>query len=171
MDITLNEEKRKYDIIYKGSFFGEINSFRKYYTEYAKEWPDKIYYEADLPENLETSGICHDMIKTQNLNFNDAKTTIIIGSQSDYEIGYLTPNFIDALNNNCVPLIIPEHKYYSLLSPTRIKSIFDIMYMVECYNTSYIGLIKDIYESIENYYPEMLTKNVASQLINLLKEN
>jgi len=38
------------------------------------------------------------------------------------------------------------------------------------YDQIYIGILCDLYENLEKYYPEMEIKNVAGEIINHIKD-
>jgi hypothetical protein len=173
-DIKLNEELnvRPYDLVYKGNLQGKKSSFNQYYIEYAKSYPKTVFYENQKSiSQLESESYSnHGIVKKDNISYTDAKTTLIIGSPLDYEIGYLDYHIFEALDNNCIPLIVNEHKYFSLLSPYRIDNpISDINYITNSYNGTYIGYIRDIYLYIEKYYPEMIVENVVKQILDYVR--
>lgn len=173
-DIKLNEEliNRPYDLVYKGNLQGKKASFNQYYIPYAKSYPKTVFYEnqKSITQSDIESYINHGIVKIDNISYNDVKATLIIGSPLDYEIGYLDYHIFEALDNNCIPLIVNEHKYFSLLSPYRVdNSIFDINYITSSYNGTYIGYIRDIYLYIEKYYPEMMVENVVKQILDYVR--
>lgn len=158
-DIELNTYYKQYDIIFKGAIQDKRTSFNKYYIPY-----NTMYKNEVVIDDMSYTG--RDFIKA-NIPFNECKTTFIIGSEDDYRIGYLDYNFIDALNNNCIPLVVNENKYFSSLSPYRINNIFDMNYIVSNYDISYVGWLLGIYETIQDYYPEMVVENVVKQIIEM----
>lgn len=159
-ELELNRSKRPYDLIYKGNIQEKTQSFNEYYMAYAKAYPKTVY--TDTYNN-------HGIIKQEKLEYCDSKVTIVIGTPLDYEIGYLDYSFFTALDCNCIPLVPMEHKYFSLLSPYKIDDkLFDINYIIEHYENSYIGYILDIYRTIDKYYPEMKVENVVKQVMDLL---
>lgn len=158
--IELNTANRELDLVFKGPIQDKISSFNKYYIPYANEYPNTVIVDDKVYNN-------RSVIK-KDFEFSEAKATLIIGSEEDYSMGYLDQNFVNALNNNCVPLVVPEHKYFSSFAPYNIENSYDINYIVANYETSYIGWLLGIHETIKNYYPEMLVENVVKQVIDLM---
>ncbi len=163
-DIKLNEFNRHYDLVYKGDLQGKLQSFNKYYTSYTKEWPETVYIENQ--KNIISKDI--KLITVNSILYQESKATLIIGTPLDYEIGYLDYNFFKALENNCIPLIINEHKYFTSLTE-KIEIPFDINYIISNYDKAYIGDILYTYERIEKYYPEMVVENVVEQILNYVR--
>lgn len=172
-DINLNEGTRPYDLAYKGDMQGKIQSFKDYYVAYARKYPKTVFYEnKNISKNDNEKYNTYGLVGKDVINYKDVKVTMIIGSALDYEIGYLDYHFFEALNDNCIPFIVNEHKYFSLLSPYTLRinndPSDDINYLVAGYDNSYIGYSLGIYEVIKKYYPEMLVENVISQILDLL---
>lgn len=159
-ELTLNETPRTIYLAFKGSIQDKTQSFNKYYLPYIMDYPNTIVVDDKTFNN-------RNIIK-KDFTFNECKVTVVIGSNDDYNIGYLDYNFFDALNNNCVPLIVNENKYFSLLAPYRIDNQSDINYIVANYDRSYIGWLLGIYDDIRDYYPEMVVENVVEQIIGLV---
>lgn len=159
-EIKLNTAPRTHDLVFKGPIQDKITSFNKYYIPYANEYPNTVVVDDNAYNN-------RSVVK-KDFNFSECKATLIIGSEDDYKIGYLDYNFIEALNNNCVPLIVNESKYFSLLAPYRMNNSFDINYIVSNYETSYIGWLLGVYGTIKIFYPEMIVENVVQQVLELV---
>jgi hypothetical protein len=170
-DINLNENDRFYDLAYKGDLQGKTISFNEYYVPYTRAYPKSVYIENQKNILQDENSYYNSLGITRKdvINFNEVKVTMVIGSPLDYEIGYLDYQFFNALSNNCIPLIPNEHKYFSLLSPRVNDKIFDINYIIDNYDKTYIGYILDIYKIIEKYYPEMVVENVVDEILNLIK--
>jgi hypothetical protein len=166
--ISLNVSDRKYDLVYRGNISDKIRSFEKYYLEYIKCYAeDNVCYSGNIEKEREKLYMCEGLHK-RDFSFSDAKLSVIIGSVRDYKIGHLDSTFVEALNENCVPMLPEEHRYYSAFSwitptITETKSFTDM------YSRTYIGLIKDIYNDIEKRYPEMVVSNTAEMICELLK--
>lgn len=161
--IELNNSERQFDLIYYGNTKGKLKSLEKYYNDYSLEYKNSVLIQSNnIPlQKLEENGVPF---------YGKGKATVIIGSPLDYQIGYLDYQFINALENNCIPLIPNEHKYFTLLSPYKfINPVLDMYYITFNYKNSYIGYILDVYKTIEEYYPEMLIENVIEQILDLIK--
>lgn len=172
-DIPLNISDRKYSLVYKGSISDKTRSFEKYFLEYSKVYPDdNICYWGSVDKDKEKEYI-ENGIHRRDFSFSDAKFTIIIGTSRDYKVGYLDSCIMDALNNNCVPIIPNDHRYYSafpLIIPILEKCcIPEIKTFVDMYENTYVGLIKDTFTAIEKLYPEMLVQNAAEMIVELLR--
>lgn len=150
-DIELNDTKRQVHLGYIGSLADKTKSFDKYYVKPKLSHDIKVsYYSKNIPDKDYLSlGIT-----SCPLTFSDIEFTVIIGNANDYAVGHLDKYYFEALNNNCIPLIPMENRYYSSLPFTiNTETWYDqYSYM---YGGIYIGMIKDIYDRIKKYYPEM----------------
>jgi len=166
-DIELEDDERKYSLAYKGYLANKLQSFEKYYVDYGKLYPQSaISYESSINEKKQREYEDYNVEKVPAINFNEAKCTVIIGSRKDYKIGYLSPTIFEALDNNCVPLIAEENRYFGGLSEV-IKTPTQINFFTRTYNFTYIGLLVECYESIENRYPEFKVNHT----IDVIKTN
>ena len=167
-DISLNNSERKYSLAYKGSITDKIKSFEKYYVEYSTSYMgDDVCYCGSVDKDKEREYL-EGGLHRKDFSFSDAKISIIIGTARDYKVGYLDSSFMDALNNNCVPMLPEEHRYYSGF-PWVIPTIQEIKSFADMYENTYIGLINDVYNDIEKRYPEMKVENTAEMVVELLK--
>ena len=161
-DVPLNKEDRNITILYKGKLSDRIKSFEKYYLEVKKYWPDFTisYNSNDLIKAKESEYASLGIEKT-SLGYKSAQYTIIIGSEQDYSIGYLDPYIFDAIQNNCVPIIAEEHRFYRALQSFS-------GYTFNMYNNIYIGEILEFYRNVFFYYHEMTDISFSNSVFKLL---
>lgn len=155
-EIELNPDIRKYPLAWKGRLSDKVKGFEKYYTNYARLYPQdyNVLYSDNNLENFKKEEYENINVEYRdNIDFQDVKCCIIIGSKKEYRIGYLNPLFIEALENNVIPLIARENRYFSGL-PTTICTPSQIPFYTDSYEATYIGYLVDIYESIKKFYPE-----------------
>ncbi len=165
-EIELDNREREISILYKGNLLSDrIKSFDNYYFEAAKIYHNqKIWYNSknvidSKAEEYEKFGLTYT-----NKDFKDAKYTIIIGSNPEYREGYIDNAFFEALNQNCVPLLPIEHRYFCGLKSISVDPSSLSWYMDVDYRNIYIGLLYSIYDDIKRFYGEFDVKNVAEVL-------
>ena len=167
-DIKIDDHKRSVNVGYIGPLFDKIKSYEKYYVK-IKMLNDVTvsYFDPNLSEDkaheYNDLGIIH-----QN-DFHDIEFTVIIGNAMDYVIGHLDQYYLKALECNCIPVIPMEHRYYCGLSLIADSSYWYDMYD-KMYENTYIGFIKDAYDRICKYYPEMDIKYAAETFKKYLGE-
>jgi hypothetical protein len=144
------DNSRSVDLGYCGS--RDISSFGKYYLEYVKKY--------------NTRSVIYENVEWSNVNF-----TVAIGSENDYNIGYLNSNVIDAINNGCMVLCPIEHKYYvGMFYEYTVNNIDLIEYFVSLENNEMKqACLLSLYDRISNSYPEFLLENAINTLSNSLK--
>ncbi|GEM_PF-2384210 len=164
-DIQLNNNERQYCLGYKGNIIERIKSFEKYYVYYAKLYPNnKVVYNKEV-DKIKKEEYKNFGIEKKDFDYSEVQYTFIIGTNLEYKIGYLDSFIFKALESNCIPIIPPEHRYFGL-----IQSYFDLHIINNMYDQIYIGMLCDLYENLEKYYPEMEIKNVAGEIINHIKD-
>ena len=108
-------------------------------------------------------------IQHKTFEYTDSQYTIIIGTNQEYRIGYIDAYTFKALDNNCIPLLVPEHRYFSKLGWNWTGE--DLKWLHNQYEKMYIGLILEFYDGLERFYPEMKLQNVAGEIIRMTKGN
>ena len=170
-DIKLNETKRSVNIGYIGALSDKSKSFDKYYVKTKINNPDikMCYYTTDVNKDKESEYQNLDIIRCQDLLFSDMEFTVIIGNANDYVVGHLDQYYIKALENNCIPILPKENRYYSAL-PFNICNTTWYDAYVNMYDKTYVGFIHDIYTNIKKYYPEMNITYTAEIVKRYLEE-
>lgn len=101
---------------------------------------------------------------------NNIKTTILLGSDRDYETGYLDPNLFKILENGIVPMLPKEHRWYhSIFSGLVVSSEDDIEYVLKTVDKIAFGCIYDVYRNLGRHLPECNVKNVAKRIVNFFE--
>lgn len=165
-DLQLNPSRRGIQLGYIGSLVDKTKSFDKYYVKPKVSHNINVSYNSkNIPDNdYDSLGITN-----AEITFNDIEFTIIIGTTEDYNAGHLDQYYMEALNNNCIPLVPKENRYYSSLPFTvNTSTWYDQYYYL--YDDIYIGMLKDIYENIKKYYPEMDVMVAAETIKKYLYE-
>jgi hypothetical protein len=170
-DIKLNESKRSVNIGYIGVLSDRSKSFDKYYVKTKINNPDikMCYFTQDVNKDKESEYQALDITRYQDLSFSDMEFSVIIGNANDYVVGHLDQYYIKALENNCIPVLPRENRYYSAL-PFNISNTTWYDAYVNMYDRTYVGFIHDIYNSIKKYYPEMNVKYTAEIIQRYLEE-
>lgn len=165
-DIELDDKERDISILYKGDLLSDrIKSFDNYYLETKKLYnKQKICYNGKhiVPSKAEEYET-FDLSYTDD-GFSKAKYTIIIGSNPEYKDGYIDNTFFEALNQNCVPLLPIEHRYFCGLKGISVDPSSLSWYINVDYRNIYVGLLYCIYDDIKRLYSEFDVKNVAEVL-------
>jgi hypothetical protein len=168
-EMDYKNKNRIYDLVYRGNLTDKIKSFEKYYIDFARVYPNKgkVIYHAILDKEKIQEYKLMD-VNDEPVDFTKAKTSLIIGSSKDYMIGHLGNNFVEALDNNCVPMIPAEHRFFAGFG-SYIEKVSEILIHTKSYNTTCVGLILDIYETIKKNYPEMDVKYSVDQIDRILR--
>jgi len=166
-DDFITKEKRKYDLIYKGNLTDKTKWFENYYIEFKKKYPEKIVsYDAIIDRECGQKYKTFDVIENK-ISYIDAKSTIIIGSKQEYNIGYLNQGFVEALALDCLPLIPAEHRYYNGM--ITVNNINEAELYTSLYDELDIGLLIDCHDRIKKYYPEMMIEYAVDMIKFFIK--
>jgi len=167
-EINLNNETRDITFLHYGKISSKIKSLEKYYKSYKTLFGDAtLAYNSESENQIDIAEKNLDYMERTNKNYKDAQYTIALGSERDYKTGYLDPFIFKALENNCVPFIPDEHRFYHALPIIKPNTI---EWYNKQYDLCYIGLICYFYQCIEKYYPEMIIQNVIKQIDKLLEQ-
>lgn len=99
-------------------------------------------------------------------NYRDIRATILLGSERDYETGYLDPNLFRMLESGILPLLPEEHRWYhGVFADLVVSGEDDIDYLLRTYDKIAFGSIYDIYCNLDAYLPEANVKNVAKRIV------
>lgn len=166
-----NDEERAYDVIdISKNLEYRIESFEKWYKEYARLFPDKkvAYYTKELADFKK------EEYKKNNLIFIEGKVlpdytvsnfTIINEPKNIYDIGYLNPVYFLAMNQGCIPLLPDEHRFFhSVFKNLIISSLQELDYYISLYHKVNGPIIEEIFERIKKHFPEF-TVEYASDII------
>ena len=148
----------------------KIESFDKWYMEYARLFPDKkvAYYTGNLKDFKK------DEYKKNNLIFIEGEVlpdytvsdfTVINSTKNVCDIGYLDPVYFIAMNHGCIPLLPDEHRFFhSIFRHLIVKDIQEMDYYVGLYNMAKVSIIEDIFDRIKRLFPEF-TVEYASDIV------
>ena len=142
--LNYDEDEREYVLGHTGP---QTDAFNKYYNEYHKAFPDVNFnYKVD--------------------NWKEIQYMIAVDSKSNYNIGYLNHNIIDAMVNGCMIFCPIEHKYFSnMFTGTVVKDVSDIMYWTHTLTQIMrIDFIISIYRNIRERYPEFTIENTIENM-------
>ena len=164
-DISISVSGRPYILGYKGNISERLKSFETTYVSFAKVYPShNIVYDKPIAQTKEEE-YKNDGIERKPFNYTDCQYTFIIGTNLEYRVGYLDSYLFKALDANCVPLIPLEHRYFSAISWPSNRMDF----LVDQYDKVHIGMLLEVYENLERYYPEMQIQNVAESITRIVK--
>lgn len=169
-DIDINTNRRTIHLGYIGPLNDKLTSFERYFVDTKERHLDlKVsYYSKSISVNKEEE-YRNININNNHIQFSDIEFTVIIGSQNDYKRGILDKFFFTAIENNCVPFLPIENRYYQSFSYTiRQPNWYDIYQSL--YNNLYIGMLNDLYNDICKCYPEMDIKYTAETIKHYLEE-
>lgn len=167
-ELKLNEDnEERFGIINCGNINKYEKLFEKYYI--SEIYNDlKIYYNCDIKYKNDYEKL--NISKINNFSFKDFKATVLLNTYQQNISGYLDKNFRLSLENNCIPLIPCENRYYQGFENT-VKNSFDVWYYVKNYDLCYIGVLYQIYQDIKNIYPEMVIENVIEKIKDVIERS
>lgn len=169
-EIMISDSDRPYVLGYKGNVSDRIKSFESYYVSFAKIYPNyKVAYDKSI-ERVKEEEYKNYNIERKKFDYIDCKYTIILGTHREYTIGYLDNFTFKALNSNCVPLIPLDHRYFGNIG-WKYWTAEDLKYLHNQYEKAHVGLLLEVYDSLDRFYPEMKIQNVAESIIRLAKGN
>jgi hypothetical protein len=146
----------------------KVASFEKYYKEYASLFPNKnVSYYGKFKKNYKDFNINH----IDNVKWNDIKFTILIGSDSDYRIGYMTDCMFYYLRSGVLTLLPIEHRFFAgLFKNLTVEDEREIDYFVStASNDVRYSIIEDIYDNIDKIYPEFKINFIIEKIKHYLK--
>lgn len=169
-DYREHDKDRSIDLFYTGNLDNKIKSFEKYYKEYASLYPDKnIVYQGTLKKTYDD----YNIKSIQNINLLDVKYTILLGSPTEYRIGYLPDGFLDYMQHGILPLLPVEHRFFHGLFDTVINNEEDINFIISIIKGKNFGIryimIEQIYDNIDKYFPEFKINYVIDKIKHYLK--
>lgn len=155
-EIEWEEKKRDTHLLYKGSLAKKFLSFENYYVSVASQYPKfNVVLDSRLDKSKEKEYIDYN-IKLQSDKFSNSQWTIAIGSKRDYEVGYMDPMAMKALEEGCTLLIPKEHRYYySIFKQGVIENVGEINFIISSFTDGIrFGVLQDIFQNIRNFHPE-----------------
>jgi hypothetical protein len=106
-----------------------------------------------------------------DFSWNKFRSTLIVGTDTEHRYGVL-PDIRSHLKYGVIPIVSHNHKWFHALFKNFIE--FDTSTMVwyhkMCEKISGYGFMDELYKNINNYMPEMFTKNFVETLISLCKK-
>jgi len=132
---------------------------------------DNIRIGISIPEvPQDRINILKEFATFGNLSWDQFYTSIIVGSDSEYQYGVL-PDIRDHLKYGVLPLISHNHKWFHSLFKNFI--VFDtstVMWYLRMNKLGNYGFIDELYRNIDFYMPEMFTENFVLTIISLCKK-
>ncbi len=165
---VIEDEKRKYDLIHTGILSDRMASFEKYYLKYAGLFPKKnVVYDSELNDKKIIDYCDYNLNKVSGINLNDASFVILIGSATEYRIGYLRNDLFDLMKAGIVPLLPHEHRFFgTVFNHFIISDINDLDYYV-CHYPKIKGvLLEELYENLLDQYPEFKISFIVDKINN-----
>lgn len=151
--------KRQYDVAFKGYLKDKIRSFEDYYLELAENYPKfSVVYDSYLIKNKIEEYNEKGIKKITDLDLENVKFSVVIGSSRDYKVGKLDSLFANSVNSGCVPLVSRENRFYCSFQNVieQVGKPLDITrFFLDCTNDIRYGILMGIHEDIEESYPEM----------------
>jgi hypothetical protein len=163
---------RSVDIGYKGTITDKVDNFKQYFLRIAKEFPQfnfKCCFTEVVPTTIINEISSHITIDNE-LDMENVRYTIAIGSDKSYQKGHLESFVVDALNSGCNILIPKENKYFCGFSPLSVISepmAISFKLNVGVVDVD-IGCLDSTYRGIEMIYPEFTPKHKATEIIKFL---
>lgn len=98
------------------------------------------------------------------------RTTMLLGTDRDYRVGYLDPNLFSYLENGVIPMLPREHRWYhSVFKDVTVRDDSDINMLLNMYDKFAFALVYDVYRGLENNLPECDVVNVAKRITTFFK--
>ena len=166
------DETRQIDLGYFSSLVKKLPSFQKYYQPIAEIGEYNVtYFKSDdknvINDKVSKMGVNVDQMTT---NLRSIRTSILIGTEREYQTGYISPLLFECLDNGIVPLLPKEHKWFhSIFEGMVVANNFDIEYLLKTYDKIGCGLIYGVYSGLNEYLPESNVVNVAKRITSFFE--
>ena len=168
---VLDTENRPYNVIdISDNLEYKIESFEKWYMEYARLFPDKkvAYYTKELKnfkkEDYKKSNLI--FIEGEVLpDYTVADFTVINSPKSLCKVGYLNPVYFIAMNQGCIPLLPYENRFFHVIfKDLIIRDTKEMDFYIGLYNKVNVPIIEELFDNIKKYFPEF-TVEYASDIV------
>lgn len=166
------DSNRKLELGYNSDLKQKIPTFEKYYKPINDIGEHKVAFVDHFNNyvvNQRVSDIGVDIISDKQ-KLLDIKTIVLLGTERDYNVGYLDPNIFEYLENGVVPLLPCEHRwYYGVFRELVVRNDYDINFFLKTYNNIAYGLVYGVYENLMENLPEANVINVAKRITSFFK--
>lgn len=166
VDVPVPNTKRAISLGYTKGLRQKLSTFEKYYKpisdvgEKSVGFVDK-YANPTINQRVIETGV--DIFI--GLGLDQVKTTMLLGTDRDYRVGYLDPNLFSYLEAGVVPMLPREHRWYhSIFKDVLVRDEKDINMLLDMYDRFAFALIYDIYRGLEDNLPECDVINVAQRI-------
>lgn len=167
-DKNYRDIERYIDLLYDGDISNKVASFEKYYKEYATLFPDRnVVCSIPFKKDYENYNI---KFMTDDIKATEVKSIVLIGSVTDYRIGYLPDATFLYMKKGILPLLPVEHRFFgSMFRHMVIENEKDIDYLLVKRNGVRYAMIEDIFDNMEKYHPEFKVDYVVEKTKFYLK--
>ena len=168
---VLDTEDRPYNVIdISKNLEYRIESFEKWYMEYARLFPDKkvAYYTKTIKDFKKEEYNKSNLIFIEGdvlPDYTVSDFTVIHSNKNVCEIGYLDPVYFIAMNHGCIPLLPDEHRFFhSIFKDLIVKDTKEMDYYVSLYSRVNGPIIEGIFDRMKKHFPEF-TVEYASDIV------
>lgn len=170
---SVDADKRHIHLCNCSTLARKFPSFEKYYIPVHEIGSHSVVYiDRDNSDTIRQKvDKYHIPIMSKEYGgFDNIRATVLLGSEKDYETGYLDPMFFQILENGIIPLLPEEHRWYhSVFGGLTMNGETDIDYILQTYDKIAFGCVYEIYENLNIYLPESNVVNVAKRITNYFK--
>lgn len=165
---TWDEDKKSIDMAYQNDNLNEcIATLEKYYRNYSSLFPDKIVrYSGGIntAKKKQYSDVS-EMEHIPELDWGDVKYTVLIGSKTEYRVGYLRDDLFDIMKKGVLPLLPIEHRFFgSMFNGLVVKDVQDVDYYISLFGKVKTEVIEDIFDNMKKYNPEFDIKFTTERI-------
>ena len=168
---VLDTEDRPYNVIdISKNLEYRIESFEKWYMEYARLFPDKkvAYYTQKIKDFKKEEYNKSNLIFIEGEVLPDytvSDFTVIHSNKNVCDIGYLDPVYFIAMNHGCIPLLPDEHRFFhTIFKDLIVRDTKEMDYYVSIYSRVNGPIIEGIFDRIKKHFPEF-TVEYASDIV------
>ena len=165
-DIPLVENSDGIDLVYMQSLSKKLASFKNYFQPVSEIGDFRVAFIdrfANSPINRKVDEMGITVIAVEGTV--PVKSTILLGSDHDYQTGRLDPHLFEYLEAGIVPMLPREHRWFhSVFDDLVVGTEDDVEFILKTYNSIAFGTIYDVYRNLDAYLPECDVKNVAKRI-------
>lgn len=165
-DMKIHEYVGGIDLAYLSSLSKKIQSFKDYYQPISEIGSYRVVYIDSMASDTIIKKVTDMGITINNLPQGPIKSTILLGSEHDYQIGNLDHRLFFYLENGIVPMLPKEHRWFhSIFGDLVVEREEDVEYILKLHDKIAFGCIHDVYRNLDIYLPECNVENVAKRIV------
>jgi hypothetical protein len=133
---------------------------------YAGLFPNKkVVYESELNDSKINYYCDYNLNRVAGIDPGEVSFTILIGSPTEYRIGYLRDDLFDIMKAGTMPLLPFEHRFFgTVFKNFLVENEGDLDYYICHYKRISGVLLEELYEKLLDNYPEFKINFIVDKI-------